>query len=368
MNNKLNFILERLPKYFNKKEDGNIYKIIEPIGNELDMFINKINYVQNSKFIDYAKNKDLEKLGSLLDIKRLPDEKDESLRARIKSKVPSFIGGGTLNSIIQVVSNFTNIKPKIYEHYKDGMAVYDRFSNGVYSGFNIKNEENNLILEAGIAYLNGNKITSDEKIIDTSSISIDGIYYAFLLNDSSIIIKNDMDYNYDNEILLAEVIKNNGELQLNDKRVFLNPNVDFITLKNTVTIELFLDKNLINYDDFRETLYKTKSAGVSLLIRFLNYYKIILQHEILYILKIRVANSFKIDSNLYFKNLSKIKHSIEFPRFNDKYNIPSLKYSYLNGTGKMNGELKLNGMNNLGVNLYNNSADKLTINIKSKTP
>lgn len=359
---KIDSILEMLPKYYNKKSNSNLVKFLSSIANELDFLNSNIEKAENSKYIEYSTGEDLDKLGSLLNMTRFLNETDRSYRARIKSAVPSFIGGGTLNSIRQIVENFTDAEYFIHEHYKDGMAIYDKFINGVFNGLKIKNNNNILSIESGIAYIDGKKIEIDEQNLDMSSIP-NGTNYIYLKDNSSIVIKTDNIFDYDTEIFLADFNYSSGNVSnLNDRRIILNPDNDFITKDGTISIELYLDKNSVDYDDFRYFITKAKAAGIAVLIKFLTIFMIFIymHFNARANIKIKKYNKFRLSPDI-FNSLSKIKLLAEFPFHGAYPHIGFINNSYLDGSSKLDGSLNLDGVNILGINLYNNNADKLII-------
>jgi hypothetical protein len=166
---KIDFLLQHIPdKAYNTSPSSNIYRLLSSVSEQLDMFVEDTEKIRNSKFVDYAEGEDLDKIARILNLERLSNENDRTFRGRIKSKVPSFIGGGTLESIRQVIVNLLGVEPSIIEHYKpgDGHAFFD---NGVIRGFESSINSTNIIVNPGIGYVQGNKFDLIETNIPKSN-------------------------------------------------------------------------------------------------------------------------------------------------------------------------------------------------------
>jgi hypothetical protein len=79
-------------------------------------------------WVDRAKGEELDRLGSLVETERLPDEDDESLRARLKRAVDEYRGGGTLPAVHAGIKDHVHIDDedvKIVEN-PPADAVYEK--------------------------------------------------------------------------------------------------------------------------------------------------------------------------------------------------------------------------------------------------
>jgi hypothetical protein len=159
---KIQFILDNLPDMYNKESDSNIYAILNSIGTELDVFLKQADEVRNAKFVDYAKDSDLDRLAKIINMKRFVNETDDAFRGRIKSRVPSFVGGGAISALKQVVVNYLGVEPIIIEHYKSGEG-HPYFDNGVLNGLSLSSiNSTNVKISSGIAYVKGNRYSLNE--------------------------------------------------------------------------------------------------------------------------------------------------------------------------------------------------------------
>lgn len=166
---KINFILDNIPDAYNKDAEGNVYKILNPIAKRLDEFLVNLDEVKKAKWVDYAKGEDLDKIGNILNMKRFNNESDNSYRGRIKARVPSFIGGGTISAIKQVITGYLGVEPVIIEHYKSGEG-HPYFDKGVLKGIEVeKIDDLNLKVKSGIAYLGGKQYILGEITIPNNN-------------------------------------------------------------------------------------------------------------------------------------------------------------------------------------------------------
>jgi hypothetical protein len=270
---KIEFILNNIPdKAYNKSENSNLYKLLSAISSKYDEYTEDIETVRNSKFIDYAKGSDLDKLGKILNLNRFKNENDITFRGRIKSRVPSFIGGGTLESIKQVIRNLLGVEPMIIEHYKpgDGHAYFD---NGVFRNLDITNQGGlNIDISNGIWYIEGNKY---EKTNSSSfTLNANSSNYIVGKNDGTIVSKTTP--NISGEVLIANITTDSSSItNIVDERIFLNPEEDYITNVATITIQIPYEfsEDKVNFEDARSIIKNTKGAGISALMRVIGVYK-----------------------------------------------------------------------------------------------
>lgn len=272
---KIDFILDNIPdNAYNKDKDSNINKILSSISTELDDFINEMDKVRNAKFIEYASGEDLDKLGALLNLKRFSNEGDLNFRGRIKARVPSFIGGGTIESIKQVIQNFLGVEPIIIEHYKEGEG-HAFFHNGVIKGLKLSKISNNQIeIESGIYYINGMRFTSNDLNINLDSYSEDRIDYIFMDNTGKPAIRNNNSFDSNKEIPLARINVDSTGITIEDARFKLNPYEHYITNVATITIQLPYEfsEERITFNEIKNIIKSTKAAGIAVLMRSIGVY------------------------------------------------------------------------------------------------
>lgn len=270
---KIDFVLDRFPDdIYYKEADGNLYKLIFGITEELDTFMNQVETVRNSRYVDFATGIDLDKLAVLLNMVRFNTETDDQFRRRIKSKVPSFIGGGAISAIKQVVSTFLGVEPIVIEHYKPGEG-HITFDNGVLNGMeSVIYSGLTLQVKAGTSYISGLRITSNDTNL---TLPINTTRYIKLNSDGTI--------SYDNvnsvtatQIMLATVITNGASItNITDNRFILDPYTHYITNTATITVQIPFDFNesQISLQDTKDVLKNTKAAGVALLIKIVESYR-----------------------------------------------------------------------------------------------
>lgn len=263
---KIDIIMDKFPdKVYKKDNESNLYKFISAFSTELDEMVDKMEEIRNSHFVDSATGKDLEKIASILNLYRLRNESDESFRGRIKTKVPSFVGGGTITAIRQVIRTFLGVEPTIIEHYKPGEG-HAYFDNGVLNGFDISLNQNTVYIESGTAYIEGKRITVNNIELEL----INNINFIFL-NDMGEFRVDTIESKNENEIILYSINDN----QVIDKRFLLDPYTHFITNIATITVQIpyNFDESKITIEDTKNIMKNTKAAGIAILMRIAGLYE-----------------------------------------------------------------------------------------------
>jgi hypothetical protein len=104
-------IVDRLPSFYTAWDpDSVMYKFIDAFGRGLAEPHKDLGLIIRSHWVDTAFGADLDKLGSIFELARHPNEADEDYRTRIKSAVRSFKGGGTRDAIITLVGLYLGVK------------------------------------------------------------------------------------------------------------------------------------------------------------------------------------------------------------------------------------------------------------------
>lgn len=107
-------LVKRLSSAYEKDSTGNNYKMLQIPASEFEIIKTETENVKDSHFVDTAIGLSLDRIGALLKVFRGSGETDTSYRARIKSEVPNFVGGGTIDSIRTALANLIGIdKSKI---------------------------------------------------------------------------------------------------------------------------------------------------------------------------------------------------------------------------------------------------------------
>lgn len=157
----IDYILNNLPsRVYSKEETSNLYKFLSTFAGEMDEVNLKMQELRKTKFIDTAVGGDLDKLGAFLNLKRFSTENDEGYRARIKTRVQTFIGGGTIEALRQIIRLALNVEPTVIEHYLPNKH-HLVFNNGFFNGFDVTNTGGlNVKVGTGVGYVEGNKYTN----------------------------------------------------------------------------------------------------------------------------------------------------------------------------------------------------------------
>jgi hypothetical protein len=267
---KIKFILDNIPDLYNKEEGSNIYNLLNSIAVELDTFVSNLEEVRKAKFVDYAVQNDLDKIAAILNMKRFINENDDSFRGRIKSKVPSFIGGGAISALKQVVNNYLGVEPIIIEHYNTDEG-HPYFDNGVINGLTITNSGGLVItIKSGVSYINGTRITSNDSNLTLSSNST--LYIK--LNSNGTFSFDTSNTATSSQIIIASVVTTTSVGTITDMRLILNPEEHYITNTASITVQIpynFTSSN-IPLENVKDILRNTKAAGIALLIKIMETY------------------------------------------------------------------------------------------------
>lgn len=264
---KINFIFNNMPQMYNSDEQGNLYNILKPFGDALDNLLIDMESVRNAKFVDYALGNDLDKIASILNVKRFVNENDDTFRSRVKSHISTFIGGGTIYAIQQVVINYLGVEPVIIEHYLPDEG-HPYFDNGVISGLTVVNSGGlNITIKSGTAYISGTRITSNDT---NNTLSSNSTLYIKLNSDGTFSIDTTSTPT-STQISIATVVTTTGIDSITDTRNILNPEENYITNTASITVQIPYNftSSKIPLEDVKDILRRTKAAGIALLIKIM---------------------------------------------------------------------------------------------------
>jgi len=94
-------IQDRFPHFFMTwDKESSIHKIVAAIGKRLDEADREEVRIMRSHWVDKAYGSDLDRMGALFNIERMPVESDIDYRNRLKRSIIEYKGGGTINAII----------------------------------------------------------------------------------------------------------------------------------------------------------------------------------------------------------------------------------------------------------------------------
>lgn len=108
--NKLEAILDRLPGYYNKHEQSQVYNLLKAFSDEYEIaYSNFISRADNAIGIETTNGDDLDwRWGALLNVIRQNNESDDTYRGRLSSVLNS-LQGGTASSIKYAVAVFLGL-------------------------------------------------------------------------------------------------------------------------------------------------------------------------------------------------------------------------------------------------------------------
>ena len=266
----INYIFDNLPsRVYTKEESSNLYKFLSSFANEMDQVTGAMEELRKTKFIDTAMGQDLDKLGALLNLKRFSTENDEGFRARVKTRVQTFIGGGTVEALKQIIRLALNVEPTVIEHYMPAKN-HLVFNDGVFKGCNvITNTGLTVKVDLGIYYIQGKQLSINTQL-NPNALTANTKNYIIAKADNTVVSRTTGIGA--NEILLAEVQTNATTVTtITDKRYILSPFKDAITNTASVTIQIpydFVEGN-ITLENVKDILKSTKAAGIALLIKLI---------------------------------------------------------------------------------------------------
>jgi len=98
-------IYNTLPCFYAKENNSVMYRFLNSFADTLETFKTNMDATKLQLYVTTATGDSLDKIGAIFNLPRFPGEDDELYRARIKSYIPGFLGGGTFESIISNVKN-----------------------------------------------------------------------------------------------------------------------------------------------------------------------------------------------------------------------------------------------------------------------
>ena len=104
-------MLARFPDLYDTEEGSNIYKDVTIEAEQICQVSDEVEDVGWAHWIETARGFALEALGGLLGVVRRSGENDGQLRERIKSKIPTMTGGGTIPHLQQLVAPILGCLP-----------------------------------------------------------------------------------------------------------------------------------------------------------------------------------------------------------------------------------------------------------------
>lgn len=266
----IDYIFNNLPsRVYTKEESSNLYKFLSSFAVEMDEITNAMIELRKTKFIDTAMGNDLDKLGALLNLKRFSTENDEGFRARVKTRVQTFIGGGTVEALKQIIRLALNVEPTVIEHYQANRN-HLVFNDGVFKDCNVlMNTGLTVKVDVGLYYIQGTPFKINTQLTP-NALTANTKNYIIAKADGTVVSR--VTAPVTNEILLAEVQTNaTAVTSITDKRYILNPFRDAITNTASVTIQIpydFVEGN-ITLENVKDILKSTKAAGIALLIKLI---------------------------------------------------------------------------------------------------
>ncbi len=127
-------IADRLPEFYRTWDtDSVIFKVLDSVGRSLSEEQKSVFRIMRTHWVDTANGEDLDKLGAVFELKRDQGEVDDDYRARIKSALRQFKGGGTCASVKALMADFLSARQEdleIVENPAREMSIERRVAGG----------------------------------------------------------------------------------------------------------------------------------------------------------------------------------------------------------------------------------------------
>jgi hypothetical protein len=100
-------IIDRCPRFYKGWERTSLLStLINAVSNELDKVDDALTNLLQAHWVDTANEGDLDKIGSIVGLKRSGDEDDEHYKFHLKRAVDEYRGGGTIASILKEFQSY----------------------------------------------------------------------------------------------------------------------------------------------------------------------------------------------------------------------------------------------------------------------
>ncbi len=127
-------IADRLPEFYRTWDtDSVIFKVLDSVGRSLNEEQKSVFRIMRTHWVDTANRGDLDKLGAIFELTRTNEEADDDYRARIKSALRQFKGGGTVASVKTLMADFLSVREEeleVVENPERKMSIEKRVAGG----------------------------------------------------------------------------------------------------------------------------------------------------------------------------------------------------------------------------------------------
>jgi len=95
-------VSERFPRFYKYwQKDSVIFSLVQSVNSQLDNADEEVVNLMKAHWVDTAGVSELERIGTLVGSKRMPEEDDVHFRSRLKMAINEYKGGGTLSAIAE---------------------------------------------------------------------------------------------------------------------------------------------------------------------------------------------------------------------------------------------------------------------------
>lgn len=186
---RLEYIINRLPSFYNTDNGSIIRAIINSISDELDIVDNQHNVIQSLIGINTTYNNELDsRWGKMLGISRNNNESDGSYRDRLKSSIIR-LRGGTRDALQYAVAIILGIDDSA-SNINNQIKIYDAWT---YTNYGIYTSTSYGIAVIEINIGNNSIVGLRNKLENiVSSVKACGVRIDLILNNYTIITYNDI--------------------------------------------------------------------------------------------------------------------------------------------------------------------------------
>jgi hypothetical protein len=162
-------IIDRCPRFYKGWENNSlISRLIVAMSRELDDAEDSIAQLMSAHWVDTAVSTDLDKIGSIVGLKRHQDEDDNHFRSHLKRAIDDYKGGGTMTAICNELrallaeDSFTIIENPEEESFAEFIVMAN--DTWTLRSSSIENESANLSLSVV-----GNGVISNPKLTNVDN-------------------------------------------------------------------------------------------------------------------------------------------------------------------------------------------------------
>lgn len=135
-------LVDSLPTYYPKNEEGNNYKVLEVIGNRIDELDEYTSNLDNATSVQYSDTSgQLSEHAKLVDIQQERNESREQFRSRIIARFHLLTSEGTTMDILHAVSEIIQIDISELGYEEDGNVIFISIPNSAVESIELTSQD-----------------------------------------------------------------------------------------------------------------------------------------------------------------------------------------------------------------------------------